>query len=115
MITKQGGNARPIFTKPSDTALTTVYTVGYDGVVDFLSCTISANAAANASVQIYDGSTNWDILAAQTMTAGQTILLEWWDGIPLRQNYVIKVQSSVGNAITFTAVISESSRAARRA
>ncbi|MCP4182318.1 MAG: hypothetical protein GY761_03240 [Hyphomicrobiales bacterium] len=115
MITKQGGNARPLFSKPSDTSLTTVYTVGYDGIVDLLSINISANVAGNASVQIYDGSTNWDILSARTMAAGDTILMEWWDGIPLKQNCVIKVQSSVGNAITFTAVISESSRAARRA
>ncbi len=108
MITQQSGQPNTIFSAPSDTSLTTVYTqLLPDGYAFLQSVNIAAVAGADATLIVNDGTTDYEILSAKTLSADDREFLEWQDGLPLREDYIIKVKSSVGDALVFTLVINE--------
>ncbi|MCP5099924.1 MAG: hypothetical protein GY943_30595 [Chloroflexi bacterium] len=97
------------FVTPANTSLNTAFTAA--NATSFLhSVNMACIAAADATVVINDGSTDYELLAARPMTTGEHLLVEWRDGIPLRNTYSVKVMTSVADKITFTVVTSARSR-----
>lgn len=101
------GVPRRIFSTPDDTALTTVYTHAFDGIAFLLSVNIAAIGAADATLIINDGSTDYEILSAKSLAADAREFIEWRDGFPLREGDMIKVQSSVADDLVFSLVVNE--------
>jgi hypothetical protein len=108
----QTGTRQTFFSKPSDTNAATVYTAS-SGVVRAVleSVNIAATGAANATVWLNDGSTDWLLLDAKTLSAN-TNNVEIFGEPVLRSGHSIKVKTSSANNLTFTVTLIEELRPA---
>jgi hypothetical protein len=94
--------------KPANTSTATLYTAPAGGIlVKFAGLNIACEANAAASVWISIGGTDYLLISAKAMTAGQSDL--WTFGYPvLRAGQSIKVKSSVADALTFVGTFEQS-------
>lgn len=68
---------------------------------------ISVQTAGPISVAINRGGTDYALLSEKTMAVGDTLLMEWRDGITLVQDDVLKVKNGGSAQATFVATIGE--------
>lgn len=91
---------------PSDTNEATLFTANDDSsyvVAVWLTNLTGSNA--NATVKWGDGSTDYSLIDTYAVTARMFERIPCL--IPLRNGYTIKVTSSTGSALTFTAIVVE--------
>ena len=103
MIFEGSGSGQPItvFSSPTDTTLTTVYTQPSYSSGKLYSINIAAVLGGDATVIINDGSTDYKILSARTMTIDDRYFMEWRHGFTLHAGNIIKVQGTVNDSLTF--------------
>lgn len=110
MITQSGGVPGIYFSKPSDTSLTTAYTQAIPGIAYLSWVNIAAVGGADATVIVNDGSTDYEILSAKTLTADDREFIEFRDPLPLLNGYTVKVKTTTGNNLVFTLLVSDTAR-----
>ena len=105
------GQPEIVFSTPANTNLTTVYTndTGYIAYLQFAN--IVALIAGTVTVIINDGSTDHKIIAGTSLALAGHELVEWRDGFPLPNGYIIKVQSGTSSCATYALSINQTFRA----
>ena len=94
------------FKKPADTNANTIYTCGTGVIATIEALSMTAEGAATATAWINDGSTDWVIQWAESLTT-DTHHTETFGHPVLKPGWSVKVKSSVADKITFMLVIAE--------
>lgn len=98
------------FSKPSDTSAATIYTAPtYILSTTMEAVNIAATGAADATVWLNDGSTDYLLLDAKSLKANTTEEYDFGNPV-LEPGYAIKVKTSSANNLTFTVTIAEELR-----
>lgn len=101
------GPGRMVGLKPANTSEADILTAGDERpVVVGIVIANNTGSAATATLRWNDGTTSYDILAAKSVAANDTLFVDQIF-LPLRSGYKIKVTSGTGNALTFTLVVVE--------
>lgn len=103
------GQRYALYSKPSDGTLTTVATLSTFQAGSLDRVIIAPNSSgANASIVVNDGSVDRYLIRDKAIAANVPLneLLEY----PLMEDYVLKVQSSVGSELEFHLIIAEEFR-----
>jgi hypothetical protein len=101
------GRRRTVSLKPTDTNEATLVTAGKAGMTVVWICIANGENAANAaSVEWYDGTTDWPVYAAKSIAANDTHMADVCIEIP--DGGSLKVTSGDADEITFTVTIVES-------
>lgn len=104
------GQRSTVFAKPADTNAATVYTAPAGGKGStLLGIAICAGTSATATVMINDGTTDWNLLTAKSVSANTTETYEFGNPV-LKPGYTLKVQSGTGNTLTYIATLAEVTR-----
>ena len=98
------------YSKPSDTNAATVYTAPENILaVTLEAVNIAATGAADATVWLNDGSTDYLSLDAKSVSANTTEKYDFGNPV-LESGHAIKVKTSSANNLTFTVTIAEELR-----
>ncbi len=91
---------------PADTNEATLFTAGTKGatIVQMIVANVTSGALT-ATIQWNDATTDWDIYRAKSVAANDSLLFEPFIHLPA--SGAIKITSSSGNGLTFTATLVE--------
>jgi hypothetical protein len=94
------------FSKPADTNAATIYTNSNVKFATLQAVNIAATGAASATVWVNNGSTDYLVLDAKSISANTTETYTFGNPV-LQDGWSIKVKTSSANNITFTATVAE--------
>ena len=94
------------FAKPGDTNTATIYTCSTGIVATVEGVSMTADGAATGTIWISDGSTDWVIQWAESLTT-DTHHFESFGQPVLKPGWSVKVKSSVASKITFMLTVAE--------
>lgn len=101
------GQRKTIFSAPANTSETSAHTVPSGGVGEVLQgINIAVGTAANISVRVNDGSTDWYLLDTYSQAANTTETYTFGE-VFLEPGWIVKVTTSTANEAVFAITVEQ--------